>query len=130
MKLLKSKKGSVAVEMALFSPFMFLLTFTIFEVGTACYYKQLLVNASREGARYGSIESDITSTDVENYVMDVLERNGFNKAASIEISGVNESRGSLVSVRISYAYQFSVLKSFISSLSNITLSSSTVMRHE
>jgi Flp pilus assembly protein TadG len=48
------QEGSVAVEFAIIIPVFMLLVFAIIDFGHALYMKQMLSNASREGARYGT----------------------------------------------------------------------------
>ena len=49
------QKGAVAVEFALILPVLVLLLFGIVEFSLLMYNKQILTNASREGARYGIV---------------------------------------------------------------------------
>jgi Flp pilus assembly protein TadG len=50
----RSEGGGVAVEFAILLPVFLLLVFGIVDFGHAWYMKQLVSNASREGARYGT----------------------------------------------------------------------------
>jgi len=130
-KIFRSQSGSVAVEFALFSPFMFVILFSIIEIGGAWYQKQMMVSASREGARLCSLFDDKTEQEVENYVIDILTQSGFPNDPEIEVTGADALSGDLVKVRISCPYQFAVLGAFIPSVSDLLeLSASTVMRHE
>lgn len=49
------QKGAAAVEFALLLPVLMLITFGIIEFGLLVYNKQILTNASREGARAGVV---------------------------------------------------------------------------
>ena len=51
---LKGEHGAVAVEFAILAPVFLLLAFGIFDLGHAYYMKQVVTNASREGARYAA----------------------------------------------------------------------------
>jgi Flp pilus assembly protein TadG len=51
---LRSERGAIAVEFALLLPVLLLLVFGILDFGHAWYMKQIVTNASREGARYGT----------------------------------------------------------------------------
>ena len=51
---LKGEHGTVAVEFAILAPVFLLLVFGIMDFGHAYYMKQMVSNASREGARYGA----------------------------------------------------------------------------
>jgi len=130
-KIYRSQTGSVAVEFALFSPFMFMMLFSIIEIGGAWYQKQMMVSASREGARFCSLYDQKSEQEIETYILNILTQSGFPNDPEIEITGADASSGDLVQVRISCHYRFSVLNAFIPSVSNLLeLSASTVMRHE
>ena len=55
------RTGAAVVEFAIVAPVMILLTMGMMEVGRLVMVKQLLVNASREGARLAALPG--TSTD-------------------------------------------------------------------
>lgn len=129
----KSDDGSVAVEFALFLPVFLLLTFGIIEMGAAWYQKQMLVNASREGARYGALYTSggVTAQEVEDYVNLFLEQSGFPSLAEVAASGVDGATGDPVTVNVSAAYQFPVLSALVGGVpGTLNLSATTVMRHE
>jgi Flp pilus assembly protein TadG len=70
---LKREDGAAAVEFALVLPILILILFGIIEFGFALYNKEVITNASREGARYGIImripsrySADEIKTDVVN----------------------------------------------------------------
>ena len=50
----RSEHGAIAVEFAILLPVFLLLVFGIVDFGHAYYMKQMVTNASREGARYGT----------------------------------------------------------------------------
>ncbi len=68
----KPERGAVIVEFALVLPLLLLLLFGIIEFGLLFYNKQVLTNASREGARAGIARVDVTSIDVDNPKIAVL----------------------------------------------------------
>ena len=51
----RSEQGAIAVEFAILLPVFLLLVFGICDFGHAYYMKQVVTNASRDGARYGSL---------------------------------------------------------------------------
>ncbi len=75
----KSRTGASVVEFALVAPLMILLTMGMMEVGRAVMVKQMLVNASREGARMAVLPGS-TAAEVRARVQDDL--------ANASISGV------------------------------------------
>jgi len=130
---LLSERGSVAVEFALFLPVFLLLVFAVVELGSAWYAKQMLVNASRDGARMASLlnPGDITDTDVETHVQTLLTQAGFPGSFTVTSTGAEDTSGTLVSVQVDSTYQLPMLGALIpASLSEVNLSATTVMRHE
>ena len=53
-KIFSRCEGAVAVEFAILLPVFVLLVFGSMDIGHAFYMKQMVSNASREGARYGA----------------------------------------------------------------------------
>ena len=58
----RSQRGQTLIEMVLLLPIIFLLCFGIFDFGRAVYFKSVLTNAAREGARYGSTDASSTGS--------------------------------------------------------------------
>ncbi|MCF8042899.1 MAG: pilus assembly protein [Desulfarculaceae bacterium] len=136
MKLLRrlhSERASVAVEFALFLPVFLLLVFSVVELGSAWYAKQMLVNASRDGARMASLlnPGDITDADVETHVQTLLTTAGFPGSFTVTSTGAEYTSGTLVTVQVDSTYELPMLGALIpASLSEVNLSATTVMRHE
>ncbi|MFH1058933.1 MAG: TadE/TadG family type IV pilus assembly protein [Pseudomonadota bacterium] len=131
--LLGGSKGSVAVEFALFLPFFLTLVFGVIELGGAWYQRQMLVNASREGARAASLLNDASNgaAQVNALVRDYLTQSGYPAAVNVVTSGADGSAGAQVTVTVTSNYQFPVLGNLVpGSLGAVTLRAVTVMRHE
>ena len=132
-KLTKSERGSVIVEFALFLPVLLVILFGIIELGSAWYFKQVMVNASRDGARFASLYADTapSQSEIQTYVQTVLTQSGFPGNASIVVTGAGGVPGTQVSVDITSNYQMPVLGAMVPGVDGtITLQSTTVMRHE
>jgi Flp pilus assembly protein TadG len=75
----RGEHGSVAVEFAIIFPVLMLLVFGILDFGHAWYMKQIVINASREGARYGSRYTGSTPSalnpSISNYVLNTSAEN-------------------------------------------------------
>jgi len=61
--LFEKQNGTAAVEFALVLPVFLMVIFSTLEFGMALYNKNVLTNASREGARSGIVARDATITD-------------------------------------------------------------------
>ncbi len=64
-KTTKHEKGAAAVEFALILPLLLFILFGTIEFGLVMFNKQVLTNASREGARFGIVLSDPRKTAEE-----------------------------------------------------------------
>ena len=129
----KSKKrlGAAVVEFALVSPLMILLTLGMMELGRAVMVKQLLLNASREGARKAvlpgaenssvaaQVVADLAATAITGVTVDINPGNLSSTAAGTPVT---------VSVSIP-ASQISWIPNPIFTVSTV-LESSTTMRKE
>jgi Flp pilus assembly protein TadG len=132
-RLLKGQRGSVAVEFALCLPVFLLLLFAVIEMGSAWYYKQMLVSASREGARMGSLLNDTAngSSQVVTAVTTYLSQSGFPGSPTVTVTGADGNPGTTVRVTASSPYQMPVLGRIVSgNFASMTLSGTTAMRHE
>lgn len=131
--LILGTRGTATVEFALILPIFLLLVFGVVELGSAWYQKQMLVNASREGARMGSLLNDPSNSSalVQSTVTGYLHSAGYPGAFNITSSGIDGNPGDQVQVTVTSTYQLPVLHRLIpGSLSSVTLKGVTVMRHE
>ncbi len=124
-------RGSVIVEFALLLPLFITLIFAIIEFGSAWYSKQMLVNASREGARMGALFEGVDDSQVEVFVANVLNQAGYPGAVNVTSTGASGSTGALVTVSIDGNHNLPVLGSLVPGVPEaMTLNATTVMRHE
>ncbi|HOP76939.1 MAG TPA: pilus assembly protein [Thermogutta sp.] len=78
------RAGVAVVEFALVAPLFFLLVLGMIEFGRMVMVQQVLVNASREGARAGIVQG-ATNTDVLAVVQSYLEGGGIH-GATVNVS--------------------------------------------
>jgi Flp pilus assembly protein TadG len=127
-------KGGAAVEAALLLPLTVLLIFGMIEFGLLLYNRQILTNASREGARAGIVVSTTRLTDgeigsvVNAYCQDQLVTFGSAVGASTAVSRTGTAFGDDLTVRVTYDYDFLVLTNF--GFGPIQLEAETVMKYE
>ena len=130
----KQETGAVAVEFALVLPILILLVFGAVEFGLALYNKEVITNASHEGARAGIRIGDPrpSATQITNVVKNYLTNAGWDATkATITVTGAQGASGSNLTVNITYPYSFQVLPNFIKNFSKtISLSAQTVMQQE
>jgi Flp pilus assembly protein TadG len=136
----KNEEGAGLVEFAILAPLLVILLFGLLEFGLSLYAKEVLTNASREGARYGVIYCTPRRTipQIKAQVQDYLTKSGFTDTADINVSADPASLKSndLLTVAVSYPYTFQVLPGFFASFfdsamtSTVTLKANTVMLME
>ena len=133
----KNQRGVAAVEFALILIPLVLLVFGTIEFSTLLYDKAVITNASREGARAGIVFStaDVSDADivtvVNNYCSDHMISLGGNSSIITTITRNDVGPVRSLTVNVSYVYQFLILPSFISTLSDgLRLEGETVMRME
>ncbi len=159
-RFLGDQQGAYAVEFALLMPVLLLLLFGILDIGHYIYLKQIMVNASREGARYATVYQTDASGDrllpknlnpsVENYIINTSEENSGKGGVGLKTllppnanpvitkSGPasSESNPSVVAgedltITITATKSWLLINNFVPNLgSGITLISSTNMRCE
>lgn len=140
-----SRRGSQIIEMAFVLPLLLILVFGIIDFSIALYDKAVVTNASREGARAGivyrypkvdgSALQTLVTTAVTNYCSTYLITFGAAASPVVTVSNLTCSSttgcaGQTLTVTVSYAYGFSVIPGLIPSLTNPTLTATTVMRME
>jgi len=77
-KRLSRQRGQSLVETAIVFPILFLLLAAIVDFGRAFDAYIVLTNAAREGARWGSINPELTVAQVEQIVIDDVLGSGTN----------------------------------------------------
>ncbi len=137
--IIKDQNGGAAVEFALILPLLIVLLFGIVEFGLLLYNKQIITNASREGARAGVVAGIPRLDDagiqavVNKYADKYLVTFGTKNFPPPVILPVESARtgflfGKDLSVKITYDYDFLVLKAF--GFGPITLRAQTIMKME
>jgi hypothetical protein len=137
------QKGVAAVEFAIILPFLVLLVFGTIEFGVMFYNKQVITNASREGARAGITITD--DDEREDFIKDIvafycngepddddddrlINLNGDNQLdrANILVSGPDGNNDLTVGVSFTNTFLLAQIIGF----TDTTLSARTIMRME
>ena len=102
-------EGQSLVEMAMVLPILLGLFVGILEFGRAWNVRQVTTNAAREGARLAILDSS-DEADVRGAIEAHLTRAGLDPAqGEIEVSGMDDSIGSLVTIDVQYPFTFTYL---------------------
>jgi len=140
-----SQKGASLVEFALILPLLMLILWGIIEFSLLLYNKQVITNASREGARAGIVAQNPRVSNgaivgvVNNYCATYLITFG-GSGLSVTTNPAAPQTGTIsfgqpLTVTVRYPYQFLVFQNiantfFGGSFGSITLTAVTVMRYE
>jgi len=131
----KKQRGAVAVEFAIVLPLLLLLFAGITEFGLAYYNKQILTNASREGARVGIVNNTSNEQIREaafNYASERLITFGDNTFSTNNVTP--EQNGDYLKVSVNFEYTYLILQGFNFFGANfgqtLNIGSSTVMKME
>lgn len=124
------QKGAAAVEFGIILPFLVLLVLGTIEFGVMFYNKQVLTNATREGARAGI--TGITNTEVQQIVLDYCNEKLINLDGSNElpIENIVVTPDGTDDLSVAVSFDYNLLFSQIIGSTDITLSASTIMRME
>jgi len=122
------QKGAAALEFAIILPLLVTLVFGIIDFGLILYNKQVITNASREGARAGIARSMISVTNVvNNYCTGRLFLNG----SSPPITNVTGGGAFQNDLTVTVTYDHNLMFAGIIGLSStISMTGRTVMKME
>ncbi|MBW2187820.1 MAG: pilus assembly protein [Deltaproteobacteria bacterium] len=123
----KNNRGAALVEFALVLPLLLLLLVGLIEFGLLFYNKQVLTNASREGARAGIARVGNISDIVDNYCRDRLISFSSPNAVDTDVDGEGGAFNADLMVTVKYDYDF-LLPSLLGFGTKMQLSTVTVMK--
>ena len=133
IKKLRCQEGVAAIEFAIVLPLLMMIVFGIIEFGLLFYDKQVITNASREGARAGISYLAVSDAAIEdvvnNYVANNLITFGSSPSLDITIDRDGVNFGDNLAVTVEYEYDFLILPGFAASLAGVqTVATTTVMK--
>ena len=124
-----SERGAAIVELAIVLPLLLVMLAGMVEFGLLFYNKQVITNASREGARAGIAQT--TTDDIKTIVEDYCESRLITFTVSPDVdttvTGENGTYFSDLSVTVEYVYTF-LLPGLIGFSETLTLKAQTVMK--
>jgi Flp pilus assembly protein TadG len=127
---IKQRQGAALVEFALVAPLMILFTMGLIDIGRMTMVKQLLVNASREGARKATLPNADTES-VQTYVQSMLTNSGVTGSVSLSPALLSLAPpGSTVTVTVNANANSVSWMGTSMFLSGKSLTASTSMRRE
>ncbi len=129
----KDQRGVAAVEFAIMLPLLAVILFGTIDFALLFYNKQVLTNASREGARSAIVkdnQADLTFPDqrqiIKDYCLNNLINLGGNNPLVIEPEITLAANYITANVKYDYSHLFSGLTGF----STTRIEAQTIMRNE
>lgn len=136
----KHRRGSALVEFIFVLPVLCTILLATVEFGLMLFDKNVLVNASRAGARYGIIpqngvypsSSNISSYIQNTYVSNLVSFGSPKPVPTITIAtSVNPPvKGATLTVTITYSYKCLIIASLLNTPCPVVLTTKTVMAYE
>ena len=131
-KITKSERGAAAVEFALLLPIIATLTFGMIDFGRMLWFQEVLVNATRTGARQGTLfNSGNGQGEIQGFVAQALANGGVPSGGlNVTVNGLGTGQGNPLTVTSSIPWQYMVIDSLIPALNTPQLQASVVMMNE
>ena len=130
-----NERGAVAAEFALLLPVLLTILFGIIEFGMIMYGREVVTNASREGARAGIVQVSPkpSSGQITTIATNYLNGTGINLAdVTITVAGAGGVSPAMLTVIATYNYPWLIpyIPSVLGLPSPLPITMSTTMRHE
>lgn len=136
----KSFRASALIEFALLMPVFCFILFGILEFGIVLSDKNIVSNASRQGARYGVVQQNSaypTSAQISSYITTNYTTGlvSFSTTAPSPTITVTSSAnppvvGATLTVQVSYPYTWLILNKLIGLSNPFTITATTIMIYE
>ncbi len=131
----QNERGAAAVEFALLLPVLLMILFGIIEFGMIMYGREVVTNASREGARAGIVQVSPkpTSGDITTIATNYLTGTGVNPSdVTITVTGAGGASPAMLTVTATYNYPWLIryIPNVLGLPSPLPIAMSTTMRHE
>jgi len=131
----QNERGAAAVEFALLLPVLLTILYGIIEFGMIMYGREVVTNASREGARAGIIQVSPkpTSGQITTIATNYLTGTGINPSqVTIAVTGAGGASPTMLTVTATYNYPWLVpyIPTVLGLPSPLPITMSTTMRNE
>ncbi len=131
----KTERGAVAAEFALLLPVLLTILFGIIEFGMIMYSREVITNASREGARAGIVQTfpKPSGGEITAIATNYLTGTGINPAdVTFNVAGAGGANPATLMVTATYNYPWLIpyIPTMVGLPSPLVLTGQTVMRHE
>ena len=130
-----NERGAAAAEFALLLPVLLMILFGIIEFGMIMYGREVVTNATREGARAGIVKGPPKRTEPQIIAIATtyLTGTGINTAnVTFTVTGEGLANPNTLTVTATYLYSFLIpyIPTVVGIPNPLTITAQTVMRHE
>lgn len=130
-----NERGAMAAELALLLPVLLLMVLGTIEFGMIMFSRELITNASREGARAGIVlvSPKPTSATITTIAMNYLTGTGINPAnVTVTVAGAGGANPNTLTVTAVYRYPwlFPYIPTLLGLPRPLPLQGQAIMRHE
>jgi len=130
-----NERGAAAAEFALLLPVLLTILFGIIEFGMIMYGREVVTNASREGARAGIVQVSPkpTAGQITTIATNYLTGTGINLAnVTIAVAGEGGASPAMLTVTATYNYPWLIpyIPTVLGLPSPLPITMTTTMRHE
>jgi Flp pilus assembly protein TadG len=130
-----NERGAVAAEFALLLPVLLTILFGIIDFGMLMYGREIVTNATREGARAGITQGPpkLTEGAIEAISYSYLATTGISAASvDFEATGAGLANPATLTVSATYTYNFLIpwIPAIVGISNPLLIQTQTVMRHE
>ena len=127
-----SARGSVAIEFAFILPILAALAFGAIDFGRMLWFQEVLVNATRVGARQGTLfQSGNGDPEIQAAIAASLQSGGLaSNGLSVTTNGVGSPQGQPLTVTSTIPWNYMVIDKLVPGISNNTLTASVTMMME
>jgi len=131
-KLKKSERGSAAIELALILPILASLVFGAIDFGRMLWFQEVLVNATREGTRQGTLFfAGNGQAEIQTVIAQALANGGVpTTGLNVAVTGVGTGTGNPLQVTTTIPWQFFVIDNLVPGITSNQLTASVTMMNE
>jgi len=131
----QNERGAVAAEFALLLPVLLTILLAIIEFGMIMYGREIVTNATREGARAGITQGPpkLTTGQIITIADNYLTGTGIN-LANVTFTAIGAGGASPATLTVHATYTYNFMVPYIPAMTGIPnpliINTQTVMRHE
>ena len=131
-KIRSSERGAAAMEFALLLPVLSTLIFGMIDFGRMLWFQEILVNATRDGARQGTLfDSGNGQSEIQAIISQALSNGGVPAGGlNVSVNGIGSGTGNPLTVTSTIPWNFMIIDGLVPGLTVNQLQATVVMMNE